>query len=294
MSNLIIKDDKIICLIPITGVTSKIRIKRRKNNFGNPISVKNNILTNDDYVEWQISYYLPFNTIWDEYRKAKGIIEERIKVFDKLFLRYKDQDIILEIKKVLKTNPDVGKQIFISKIKKILEDKGEIIISKPHKGNKIYVSYELSDILKLALKHKILNSKDIKYLIEYNKNNSFNIEDQFPILRKSTQKIYLNKYEFFEERTPLFINKISDKTFTEIILQHKQKAVGYQSMVYFCTYLNRVFDKQEKPIVGRFASEKETILLPITKNDLIGIVESFIVASKDHSWDIKKILSKIV
>ena len=41
-------------------------------------------------------------------------------------------------------------------------------------------------------------------------------------------------------------------------------------------------------IIGRTAQSKEIIFLPLTKNDLIGIAESFIAASDDHSWDMKR------
>ena len=44
--------------LPITTPTGKARVKRRKNNreFGIPIATRQKMLTDRDYIEWQISY----------------------------------------------------------------------------------------------------------------------------------------------------------------------------------------------------------------------------------------------
>ena len=65
-------------------------------------------------------------------------------------------------------------------------------------------------------------------------------------------------------------------------------------MVYFCSKAKNLFDKNNRPIIGRTAESNEIIYLPISKDDLIGIAESFIVASSDHNWDMKTILKDII
>jgi hypothetical protein len=47
------EDEKIVCLLPITLPTSKVRVKRDDE----PIAVRQNELKEDDLLEWQISYY---------------------------------------------------------------------------------------------------------------------------------------------------------------------------------------------------------------------------------------------
>ena len=47
------EDRKIVCELPITLPTSKVRIKRNDE----PIAVRQNNLKEDDLLEWQISYY---------------------------------------------------------------------------------------------------------------------------------------------------------------------------------------------------------------------------------------------
>ncbi len=293
MSKLIFQDNKIICPTPITGATSKIRVKRRENNFGLPISVKNNPFTKKDYIEWQISYFLPIDTIWDNFRKAKSVAE-RLKIFDDLFIVYKEEKIISALKKFIQNYPSLGKKEFKDGVEKIFKSHHETIIIKEHKDDKTYVRYELSDLFRLALEKGMISKKEIKNLVVFNKDNKFDIEGQYKITRSPTNKKIYGKFEYYEEKTPLFINRINDKKFIEIILQHKQRAVGYQSMVYFCCFADNVLDRTGKPIIGRTAKTKEIIFLPITKEDLIAIAESFIVASKDHSWDMKIILNDLL
>jgi hypothetical protein len=293
MSTLFIKDNKIICSIPITGATSKIRVKRRKNNFGEPISVKENSFSENDYAEWQISYFLPIDTIWGNYRKAKTL-KNRESILEDLSLNYKNEKIVSDLKKFILGTNIKNRKDFKAEIVQIFKKNNETIIVKEHKNGNIYVSYELSDLFKIALQNKLITKKEIEGLINFNSKNELDIEGQYKIIRTTTNKKILDKFEFFEEKAPLFINRISANTFVEIILQHKQRAVGYQSMVYFCSKAKNLFDKNIRPIIGRAAESNEVIYLPIGKDDLIGIAESFIVASSDHAWDMKTILKDII
>ncbi len=290
---LFIKNSKIICSIPITGATSKIRVKRRKDNFGEPISVKKNVFSENDYVEWQISYFLPIDTIWKNYRTAKTP-KDRENILENLSLNYKNINILSDIKKfILETNIKSRKD-FKNEILEIFKRNNEIIVIKEHKNGNTYVGYELSDLFKIALKDKLINKQEIEQLIDFNNKNELDIEKQYKIIRTTTHKKILGKFELFEEKNPLFMNRISSNTLVEIILQHKQKAVGYQSMIYFCSKANNLFDKDNRSIIGRTAKSNEVIFLPISKDDLIGLAESFIVASKEHAWDMKTVLKNLI
>jgi len=293
MDNLFTKDNKIICSIPVTGATSKIRVKRRKDNFGEPISVINNEFTKNDYAEWQISYFLPIDSIWDSYRKSKTD-QDIIQFVDDFFASYKETEVVDDLKNFLIKNPTKSKKEFKEGITNFFKDKNETIIIKEHKNGNSYVSYELSDLFKFALDNNIIPKSDIEKLLAFNENEKIDIEKQYKIKRFSTGSKIIDKFEYFEEKAPLFINKISNETFVEIILQHKQRAVGYQSMIYFCSYANNLIDKNGNSIIGRTAQSKEIVSLPLTREDLAGIAESFIIASNDHSWDMKKILKDII
>jgi len=287
-----IENNKILINVPITGATSKIRVKRRENEFGNPFATSRNEFTKQDYIEWQISYFLPLESIWNKYRKSDNIGERKEAI--KEIFEYKDPKLINRLFDFIEGAHSIKKNRFILEIEKILEENDEKIIVKEHKGNKTYVTYELSDLIKIAYEREILSKKEITELIDYNEGpDKLDIEEKYNIVRESTGK-KINNFEFYEEKSPLFINKIDDYSFVEIILQHKQYAVGYQSMIYFCMYLSNVKDTQGACPVGRLSSSNEKMCIPITKEHLVGIVKSFIVASEDHSWDIKFILKEII
>ena len=287
-----IENNKILINVPITGATSKIRVKRREDNFGNPIATSSNKFTKQDYIEWQISYFLPLESIWDKYRKSKNMGERKEAI--KEIFEYKDPKLISIIFEFIGKIQNIQKNKFILRIEKILKENNEKIIVKQHKDNKIYVSYELSDLIKIAYEKGILSKEEIKELINFNEGvDKLDIEKDYKIVRHSMGKKIYN-FEYYEEKSPLFINMIDDYSFVEIILQHKQRAVGYQSMIYFCMYMSNVKDTMGACPVGRFSRCKEKISISITKEHLIGIVKSFIVASEDHSWDIKFILKEII
>lgn len=288
-----IKEDKIIVKIPVTGATSKIRIKRRENNFGEPISVINNAFSDKDYLEWQISYFLPFDTIWDAFRKAKNI-DDKKAIFSQLFYYYKEPELYEKLKKFVSENPNIKKADFKRSIKAIFEQNNETIIKKAHKNDKEYVSYELSDMFRALYEAKIITKEEIEELIDYNKDDVLDIEKEYKIKRETAGKILKNDFEYFEEKAPLFILKINDSSFVEIILQHKQRAVGYQCMIYFGAYMSAVKDSNGNKVIGRTARSKEEIILELSKEHLFAIAKSFIVASGDHAWDMKKILSEII
>ena len=58
--------------------------------------------------------------------------------------------------------------------------------------------------------------------------------------------------------------------------------------------MSAVKDSNGNSVIGRTARSKEEIILELSKEHLFAIAKSFIVASGDHAWDIKKILSEII
>lgn len=187
MSALFIKNNKIICFVPIIGATSKIRVKRRKDNFGEPISVKENSFSENDYAEWQISYFLPIDTIWENYRSAK-IPKHRKSILEDLCLNYKNDKIVQDLEKFILGTNIKSRKDFRGAIVEIFKRNDETIIIKEHKKGKIYVSYELSDLFKIALFNKLITKKEIEQLMKFNAKNELDIEGQYKIIRTATNK----------------------------------------------------------------------------------------------------------
>jgi len=87
---------------------------------------------------------------------------------------------------------------------------------------------------------------------------------------------------------------MNNKFFTEIQIKHKQRAVGYQGMVYFCIWIKSLKDKEGKPLIGRKANPNEKVIVELSKDDLFNITKTFMITSKDHEWDMKTILKGII
>jgi len=154
--------------------------------------------------------------------------------------------------------------------------------------------YELADLFRLALKEDIMSKKEIQDLIIFIDKNRIDIERQYNVTRANLGKTIGEGFEVFEEKYPLFIKKVGDKSFVEIQLKHKQRAVGFQSMIYFYINLNCVNDNSGKCVVGRSASSNEIVNIEISKEEIFWIAKSFIMASADHSEDVKLILDEII
>src|SRR3990167_1925327 len=54
-SKVLFENEQIVCSLPITAHTSKIRVKRD----GEPLATRKKELKETDLIEWQISYYKP-------------------------------------------------------------------------------------------------------------------------------------------------------------------------------------------------------------------------------------------
>ncbi len=57
-AKIFIRNGRLIIELPLTNPTGKIRVKRRSetSNYGLPIATRTEKFTENDYVEWQISY----------------------------------------------------------------------------------------------------------------------------------------------------------------------------------------------------------------------------------------------
>ena len=152
--------------------------------------------------------------------------------------------------------------------------------------------YELADLFERAIKEKVIYKKEIEELLNFNK-EKIDIESQYSVKRKSLNKKISEDFEYYEEYAPLFIKRMNDKSFTEIQIKHKQKAVGYQGMVYFCIWIKSLKDKENEFLIGRKAKSNEKIIINLSKEDLFDIAKTFMITSKDHEWDMKTILKGI-
>jgi hypothetical protein len=161
------------------------------------------------------------------------------------------------------------------------------------------IGYELTKLLFAATKSKILSNASLNKLKEFinNVQDTETLEENEKIRRIDRSQELKGGFRKFEERIPLFIKDNEEQGyFVEIILKHKQRAVGVQSMVYLCIYTAELRDKNGNFLIGRQAEVKEFGEFEITSNNkelIVDVVKAFAIASQKHKRDILSILKQI-
>ena len=207
---------EVICNLPITKPTSKVRIKRRGIE---PIAPRRVKLDQHDYIEWQISY-------------------------------------------------------------------------RDDKENPI----EFGEIIKLAHKNEKISKDEICSIIkEYGDPKVRPFNEQFKINiekandNEKNKKIY-NDFNLLYEKTPILHLEFDDGCYIRVTLRHKQRAVGYQSMVYIYIPVQNL--RAPRPLVGRPAAKNEVVSWVPNKKHILGLLKAFLIASNDHRNDIKELIRK--
>jgi len=211
----VLADSEVLCKLPITLPTSKVRVKRitRKNNIEEiePVPPRSEILTVNDYIEWQISYAFDNNLI------------------------------------------EFG------------------LILKEFYTNGYLKEDEICNIFR-----KIGNMPTF--------------EENYRIQRNMKDFSQLDEFVLIYEKTPILRLPMHDGSFIDIVLRHKQRAVGYQAMVYIYIPINSESLKPVKPLLGRKAFRGETVLWYPRKEHVSGLLKAFLIASLKHRMDIENIL----
>ena len=105
-----------------------------------------------------------------------------------------------------------------------------------------------------------------------------------------------NGFQSAVERLPQF-TKTTPHGSVQIQLKQKQRAVGYQAMVYVCLPMNQVLDMNGNLRKPGPAKSKETVYYDFnTRNAafILDIIHAFGMASQQHNEDIQAILEKIL
>ena len=83
----------------------------------------------------------------------------------------------------------------------------------------------------------------------------------------------------------------------QIQLKQKQRAVGYQAMVYVCLPMNQVLDMTGNLRKPGPAKSKETVYYDFNRENaafILDIIHAFGIASQQHNEDIRQILETIL
>ena len=164
------------------------------------------------------------------------------------------------------------------------------------KGETKY-GHELSKILLDALRLGILSTNDLQHEIAMlPKLAEKSFEERESVAVEAAAKPDEAGFARSVQRVPQFI-KITDHGSVQIQLKQKQRAVGYQAMIYVCLPMDQVLDVTGEPRKPTAAKSKETVFYRFDRENaafLLDITRAFAMASKQHNEDIGNILTKIL
>ena len=173
--------------------------------------------------------------------------------------------------------------------------------SVPHinftrKGETKY-GHELSKLLVDALQLGLLTTNQLQYEISMlPKLAAKSFEEHEVIEMEAAKQPDETGFARSVQRVPQFI-RMTDHGAVQIILKPKQRAVGYQAMVYVCLPMEQVLNAAGEPRKTAAAKSKETVFYRFDQENaafILDVVRAFAMASKQHNEDIGNILRKIV
>jgi len=148
---------------------------------------------------------------------------------------------------------------------------------------------ELGQILWLAKKHGVLGLKEVVALEDFVSAQSRFCDEQFVIVTEPSEQEFCG-FKLHWRKHPLLRREIGDGTAIEIELRHRQRAVGFQAMVFL---LIPVSQCDPADIVGRRAKPKEKVAWTPSQDALVTLVKAFAIASRSHRDDMLKLLKAL-
>ncbi|HEX5397795.1 MAG TPA: R.Pab1 family restriction endonuclease [Verrucomicrobiae bacterium] len=157
--------------------------------------------------------------------------------------------------------------------------------------------HELSKIILESVRMGILSTNDLKHEIEaLEKVPPNGFEEDQPVQIEIATNTTADGFQRAVEELPLF-TKTTQHGWVQIQLKQKQRAVGYQAMVYVCLPMNQVLDMNGNLRVAGRAKSKETVYYDFNRDNaafILDIIQAFGIASPQHNEDLQKILERIL
>src|SRR5882724_1269480 len=157
--------------------------------------------------------------------------------------------------------------------------------------------HELSKIIFEAVRIGILSTNDLIHEIDsLKKIPPSEFEESQAVQVEVSTNAAADGFQSAVQRLPQF-TKSTPHGWVQIQLKQKQRAVGYQAMVYVCLPMAEVLAMDGSPRKPGSARSKETVYYDFTRANsdlLLDIVHAFGIASQQHNEDIRQILGKIL
>jgi hypothetical protein len=161
--------------------------------------------------------------------------------------------------------------------------------------------HELSAILLDARKAGLLSDKELRaardFLAKHRDGPFF--EDSEKITLEQTARPTDSLPSGFEgrvEKVPIYL-KHTPAGSLELALRHKQRAVGYQAMLYVCLPVDKLTRPDGSPRGDGPAQPREIAIYRFTRTRmdfLLDIVRAFGMASRQHNEDLTKIIDLVL
>lgn len=164
------------------------------------------------------------------------------------------------------------------------------------KGETKY-GHELSKILFEAVRRGVLSTTELVREVAWLKTNSTGtFEESRAVEVEVSTNTTADGFQSAVQKLPQF-TKTTAHGSVQIQLKQKQRAVGYQAMIYVCLPMSEVLAMDGSPRKPAKAQSKETVLYEFSAANaafLMDIVHAFGIASAQHNEDIRTILEKII
>jgi len=157
--------------------------------------------------------------------------------------------------------------------------------------------HELSKIIFESVRLGILSTNDlIREIDSLKKIPPTEFEESQAVQVEASTNNSVDGFQSAVQRLPQF-TKSTPHGWVQIQLKQKQRAVGYQAMVYVCLPMAEVLAMDGSPRKPGSARSKETVYYDFTRANsdlLLDIIHAFGIASQQHNEDIRQILGKIL
>jgi R.Pab1 restriction endonuclease len=157
--------------------------------------------------------------------------------------------------------------------------------------------HELSKIIFDSVRLGLLSTNDLIREIEaLKKIQPSEFEENQAVQVETSTNAAANGFQSAIERLPQF-TKTTLHGSVQIQLKQKQRAVGYQAMVYVCLPMNQVWDMHGNLRKPGPAKSKETVYYDFNASNaafILDIIHAFGMASQQHNEDVRQILVTIL
>lgn len=164
------------------------------------------------------------------------------------------------------------------------------------KGETKY-GHELSKIIFESVRLGVISTNELVRELELlKKNTTGTFEESRAVEVEVSTNTTADGFQSAVQKLPQF-TKTTPHGSVQIQLKQKQRAVGYQAMIYVCLPMDELLTADGSPRKAGPAKSKETVYYDFNHENaafLLDIVHAFGIASQQHNEDIRKILGKIL